>query len=236
MAEGIQGWHAGGEAALWADYLVEALVVDNQLQDFRNFLYIAWKHLNLPDPTPIQYDIAEYIQNGPKRRVVQAFRGVGKSWITSAYVCHQLLLDPSKNILVVSASKQRSDDFSTFTLRLINEMPILRHLKPLESQRNSKIAFDVGPAPASHAPSVVSKGITSQITGSRADLIVADDVESLNNSATQTMRDKLSEGIKEFDAVLKPDGNIVFLGTPQTESSIYAALPERGFKLSLIHI
>jgi hypothetical protein len=77
---------------------------------------------------------------------------------------------------------------------------------------------------------VVSKGITSQITGARADLIIADDVESLNNSATQMMRDKLSEGIKEFDAVLKPEGNILFLGTPQTESSIYSALQERGFK------
>lgn len=201
-----------------------------QLQDFRNFLYLCWDHLNLPNPTPIQYDIAEYIQHGPKRRVVQAFRGVGKSWITSAYVVWRLLLDPSLNILVVSASKQRSDDFSTFTLRLINEMPILKHLKPSDSQRNSKIAFDVAPAPASHAPSVVSKGITSQITGSRADLIIADDVESLNNSATQMMRDKLSEVIKEFDAVLKPDGAILFLGTPQTESSIYSVLPERGFK------
>ena len=106
---------------------------------------------------------------------------------------------------------------------------MLNHLIPNENQRNSKIAFDVGPAPASHAPSVVSKGITSQITGSRADLIVADDIESLNNSATQTMRDKLSEAIKEFDAVLKPDGNIVVLGTPQTESSLYSVLPERGF-------
>lgn len=191
---------------------------------------MAWDHLNLPDPTPIQYDIAEYIQNGPKRRVIQAFRGVGKSWITSAYVCHQLLLDPTKNILVVSASKQRADDFSTFTLRLITEMPVLRHLKPTESQRNSKIAFDVGPAPASHAPSVVSKGITSQITGARADLIIADDVESLTNSQTSTMRDRLSEAIKEFDAVLKPDGNILFLGTPQTEASIYTTLQERGFK------
>ena len=204
--------------------------VIEEIRDFRNFLYLAWARLNLPDPTPIQYDIADYIQNGPKRRVVQAFRGVGKSWITSAYVCHQLLLDPSKNILVVSASKVRADDFSTFTLRMIMEMPILKHLKPMDSQRNSKIAFDVGPAPASHAPSVVSKGITSQITGARADLIIADDVESLTNSATQMMRDKLSEAIKEFDAVLKPDGNILFLGTPQTESSIYAALPERGFK------
>ena len=204
--------------------------MNEQLQDFRNFLYLTWDHLNLPDPTPIQYDIADYIQNGPKRRVVQAFRGVGKSWITSAFVVHQLLLDPTKNILVVSASKQRADDFTTFTMRLVSDMPILRHLKPTESQRNSKIAFDVGPAPASHAPSVVSKGITSQITGARADLIIADDVESLSNSQTQMMRDKLSEAIKEFDAVLKPDGNILFLGTPQTESSIYAALPERGFK------
>lgn len=205
------------------------MVIPEAIKDFRNFLYLAWDHLGLPDPTPIQYDIAEFLQNGPKRRVIQAFRGVGKSWITSAYVCHQLLLDPSKNILVVSASKQRSDDFSTFTLRLISEMPMLNHLIPNENQRNSKIAFDVGPAPASHAPSVVSKGITSQITGSRADLIVADDIESLNNSATQTMRDKLSEAIKEFDAVLKPDGNIVVLGTPQTESSLYSVLPERGF-------
>ncbi len=202
----------------------------DQIKDFRNFLYLSWDHLNLPNPTPVQYDIAEYIQNGPKRRVVQAFRGVGKSWVTSAYVCHQLLMDPTKNILVVSASKQRADDFSTFTLRLITEMPILKHLKPTESQRNSKVAFDVGPAPASHAPSVVSKGITSQITGARADLIIADDVESLSNSQTQMMRDKLSEAIKEFDAVLKPDGNILFLGTPQTESSIYSALQERGFK------
>ena len=204
-----------------------------QLQDFRNFLYVCWKHLNLPDPTPIQYDIAKYIQYGPKRRCVEAFRGVGKSWITSAFVCHQLMLDPTKNILVVSASKQRADDFSTFTLRLIQEMECLKHLTPKDNQRNSKIAFDVGPAPASHAPSVTSKGITSQITGSRADLIVADDVESLNNSATQTMRDKLSEQVKEFDAVLKPDGHVIYLGTPQTEMSIYASLPERGYDVQI---
>lgn len=201
-----------------------------ELKDFRNFLYLVWDHLNLPEPTPVQYDIADWIQNGPKRRVVQAFRGVGKSWITSAYVVHQLLMDPTKNVLVVSASKLRADDFSTFTLRLINEMPLLQHLIPSDSQRNSKVAFDVGPAPASHAPSVVSKGITSQITGARADLIIADDVESMNNSQTQTMRDKLSEAIKEFDAVLKPNGAILFLGTPQTEGSIYTKLEDRGFK------
>ena len=196
-------------------------------------MFLVWDHLRLPDPTPIQYDIAEFVQNGPKRRIVEAFRGVGKSWITSAYVVHTLLLDPTKNILVVSASKQRADDFSTFTLRLIHEMPMLQHLRPKETQRNSKIAFDVGPAPASHAPSVVSKGITSQITGSRADLIIADDVESSNNSATITLRDKLAETVKEFEAVLKPGGDIIYLGTPQTEQSIYNLLSERGYTIRI---
>ena len=205
--------------------------VPEKLKDFRNFLYIVWKELNLPDPTKIQYEIADYMQGRDRRVIIEGFRGVGKSWICSAYVVHQLLLDPSKNILVVSASKTRADDFSTFTLRLIHELPILAHLRPNDKQRYSKISFDVGPAPASHAPSVKSLGITSQLTGSRADIIVADDVEVVSNSATQGMRDKLGEQVKEFDAILKPDADskVLFLGTPQSEDTIYNKLAERGY-------
>ena len=204
--------------------------IPTKLKDFRNFLYIVWKHLSLPKPTPIQFDIANFLQSKNKRIVINAFRGVGKSWITSAYVCHQLLLDPQQNILVVSASKNRADDFSTFTLRLINEIDILSHLIPSDAQRQSKISFDVKPARASHAPSVKSLGISGQLTGSRSGLIIADDVESANNSATMGMRDKLSEQVKEFESILKPDGRIVFLGTMQNEMSLYNTLPQRGYK------
>ncbi len=206
--------------------------VPDKLKDFRNFLYIVWKELNLPDPTTIQYEIADYMQKGDRRAIIEGFRGVGKSWICSAFVVHQLLLDPRRNILVVSASKTRADDFSTFTLRLIHELPLLAHLRPSEKQRFSKISFDVGPAPASHAPSVKSLGVTSQLTGSRADIIVADDIEVVGNSATQGMRDKLGEQVKEFDAIIKPDtdSKILFLGTPQCEDTIYNKLTERGYK------
>lgn len=205
--------------------------IDPRLKDFRNFLYMVWKHLNLPEPTPIQYDIAGYLQDDSRKRIIiEAFRGVGKSWVTSAFVCWTLLMNPQAKILVVSASKSRSDDFSIFTKRLINEMPILAHLIPRDDQRNSNIAFDVAPAKASHAPSVKSIGITGQLTGTRANLIVADDVESLNNSVTQVQREKLAEVVKEFDAVLAPGGRIVYLGTPQTEESIYLELEKRGYE------
>ena len=208
--------------------------MDKRINNFKNFLFLCWKHLNLPEPTPIQYDIADFLQSKEKRIVIEAFRGVGKSWITSAYVCHQLLLNPQRNILVVSASKTRADDFSTFTQRLISEMPMLQHLIPRDNQRHSKISFDVAPATASHAPSVKSMGISGQMTGSRADIIIADDVESANNSQTQLMRDRLSETVKEFDAIIKPEiGRTIFLGTPQNEMSLYNSLGERGFKTKI---
>jgi hypothetical protein len=60
--------------------------------------------------------------------------------------------------------------------------------------------------------------------------LVADDLEVPNNSMTQMMREKLAQGIKEFDAVLKPGGKVVFLGTPQTEQSIYGVLEGRGYR------
>ena len=200
-----------------------------KLIDFRVFLTLVWRHLNLPDPTPIQLDIALYLQHGPRRKIIEAFRGVGKSWITAAYVVWKLRQNPNLKFMVLSASKDRADNFTTFCLRLINEIPILQCLIPRADQRCSKLSFDVGPARADHAPSVTSKGIFSQITGGRADEIIADDVEVMNNSFTQAMRDKLSEAVKEFDAILKPGGIITYLGTPQTELSLYNQLPDRGY-------
>lgn len=207
--------------------------------DFRKFLYVCWLTVGLPEPTKVQYDIAYFLQYGGQpedgskvsRRMIQAFRGVGKSWITSAYCCWLLLRNPDEKILVVSASKVRSDDFSIFTKRLIFEVPVLRHLLAKDDQRNSNVAFDVGPAKPAHAPSVKSVGITGQLTGSRATRIIADDIESLNNSLTQTQRDKLGEVIKEFDAIIQPDkaAEVTYLGTPQSEESLYNKLPERGY-------
>lgn len=202
-------------------------------EDFRYFLWLVWQHLLLPVPTWVQYDIADYLQHGPRRLIIEAFRGVGKSWITSAYVCWRLLRNPQVKIMVVSASKERADQFSTFTLRLIMEMPILNHLAPRADQRQSKIAFDVGPSRPDHSPSVKSVGIFGQLTGGRADEIIADDVEVPNNSETQSMRDKLSERVKEFDAVLKPGGTVKYLGTPQTEESLYNELPQRGYAVRI---
>lgn len=201
------------------------------LDDFRVFLRQVWDFLGLPEPTPVQNSLAWYLQHGPRRRMIQGFRGVGKSWITVAFVLWSLLLDPDKKIMVVSANESTASDFTDFCFQLIEGMDILQHLAPKPHQRRSKEKFDVGPARESKDPSVKSVGIKGQLTGSRADIVVADDIEVPKNSLTHVMREQVAELVKEFDAVLKPDGHVVYLGTPQVEASLYNRLPSRGYEI-----
>ena len=201
--------------------------------DFRNFLYIVFKAIELPEPTPLQYDIANTLQGNEKRLIIEAFRGCGKSYITAAFVIWCLMKDPQLNILVVSASKSKSDDNTQFIKKVIHKIPFLSHLKSAKGQRDKANEFDVGPAKASQSASVRSMGINSQLAGGRADIILADDVEGTNNSQTELKRERLLKLCEEFESIIKPEGNtkIIFLGTPQTEATIYNKLSKKGYRL-----
>jgi len=202
-------------------------------EDFRVFLTLVWRELDLPKPTRAQLAIADYLQHGPKRLQISAFRGVGKSWITAAFVLWTLFVDPDRKIMVISASKERADNFSIFCQKLILDIDWLNHLGPKDSdQRWSRISFDVGPAKPHQAPSVKSVGITGQMTGSRAHLLVFDDVEVPSNSCTDLQREKLLQLVTEGESILTPDDDarILFLGTPQSTFTIYRKLAERSYK------
>ena len=201
-------------------------------QDFKLFLQALWHELHLPPPTRAQYAIADYLQTGPKRLQIQAFRGVGKSWITGAFVLWTLFNDPERKIMIISASKERADNMSIFLQKLIIETPWLTFLRPKsDDSRWSRISFDVNCSPH-QAPSVKSVGITGQLTGSRADLMILDDVEVPGNSMTEFMREKLLQLCTEAESILTPknDSRIMYLGTPQTTFTIYRKLAERSYR------
>ena len=83
----------------------------SKLTDFRNFLYITWKHLNLPQPTKIQYDIADYIANGDSRIIISAFRGINASVIGLLIAA---LYDP-----IILTSLQSYYDFALILISFI---------------------------------------------------------------------------------------------------------------------
>ena len=203
-------------------------------KDFVAFLFVVWAALGLPKPTKCQIDMARTLADGSRKKfILQAFRGIGKSFITCAYVVWLLWNNPQLKILIVSASKDRADNNSIFIKSIINLLPFLHSLKPEAGQRDSVVSFDVGGATPDASPSVKSVGITGQLTGSRADVIIADDVEVVSNSSTQGARDKLWTLVQEFAALLKPldSSRVIYLGTPQTEMTLYKELEDnRGYE------
>lgn len=203
--------------------------------DFRNFCHHLWMELDLPPLTPVQNDIAHYLQYGPRRLQVSAFRGVGKSYLTAAFVVWLLWKDRELKIMVVSAGKERADTFAIFVRNIIKNTPLFKHMEPDKTagERATQNIFDIHGCKPSGSPSVKSVGISGQLTGSRADVIIADDIEIVSNSATNDLREKLARLVTEFDAVLKPNGRTIYLGTPQTEMSLYNVLYQRGYDMKI---
>jgi hypothetical protein len=203
---------------------------------FRNYLRDLWKHLQLPPPTHTQLEIADYMQFGPKRQMVQAFRGVGKSYMAAGLVSWGWLWNPQLRNVTVSATQDFANELAQFVHQIVATFPLIQYLQPTPKQRQSVLAYDVALANPDKSPSLKSLGIMSQLAGSRADRIIVDDVEVPKNSFTHELRQKLSNQIRELGgALLKPtdDARVLYLGTPQTEQTIYKDLVNRGYDIRI---
>lgn len=211
------------------------LTLQDIKKHFTNYLLAKWKWLGLSKPTNLQNEIAEYYQHGPDKKIIMGFRGVAKSWIVCSYAEWKWLNDREYRMMLVSANQDMADEKSMFIKRCIEQFDLLSGLRwPGSTMPDlwTNVKFNVYGAQPSAAPSMKSIGITGQLTGSRANEIIPDDVEVPSNSATADQRDKLFKRVSEFVDIIVPGGTITYLGTPQTEESIYNRLEtERDFKV-----
>ena len=204
----------------------EDILLQKLVTNFPTYLNYVYSHIGLPNMTPLQERISELLGESHDRFILEAARGTGKSYIGAIYTTWRLLRNVDEKILIVSASGPKAIEIATFVRSLFEQVPLLQHLRPGPTDRDSVLSFDVAGSKVSIAPSVAAVGITSQITGRRATFILADDVEVPSNSMTELMREKLIARTAEFEALLIPDmpSNILFLGTPQSMESIYNKL------------
>lgn len=148
----------------------------------------------------------------------------------------RLWKNPQLKIVIVSANETFATEIATFIKQIINHPAgddLWPELRSRAGQRTSAMAFDVGAAEETpdKSPSVKAMGITGQLTGSRADILISDDVEVPKNSATETMRELLKLRTEEYAALMKTGGQTetIYLGTPQTQESVYRDLPRKGY-------
>lgn len=189
-----------------------------------------------PDLNRMQADILRFLFNGHKYRMIMAQRGQAKTTLTAIYCAFMLIHKPHYRIIVFSQNAKRAKEIAGWVIKIFNAMPILECLRPdkYAGDRSSIESFDIHWLFRGNdkSPSVACYSIESGAQGARADIIIADDIESLQNSRTTTGRDWLMEQTLEFESI-NQYGDIIYLGTPQSVESIYNWLPSRGYKVRI---
>lgn len=184
----------------------------------------------------IQIDIGKYLQYGPQNLMVQAQRSQAKSTIVAIFAIWCLLHDPKYRILVVSAGGDVAAEIANWAIQIIMNWEILECMRPDRNHgdRASAKAFDVHwqLKGAEKSPSVACIGITANMQGRRADLLIPDDIESSKNGLTEIQREQLQHLSRDFTSICQK-GRICYMGTPQTVDSIYNALPGRGYNIRI---
>lgn len=203
---------------------------------FADFYYDVSTEVLGFECTDIQLDIADFLETGDPYRMIQAQRGQAKTTITACYAVWRLIHDPKTRVLIVSAGDNMATQIAYWIIQIISNMPELECMRPDTSlgDRSSVKAFDVHRTLKGYdkSPSVACLGITANMQGYRADVLIADDIESTKNSQTATQRERLAHLTKDFTSI-NQSGDIIYLGTPQSNDSVYNSLPSRGFKVRI---
>ena len=204
--------------------------------DFKDFLYDAMTELMGFACTDVQLDIGDYLQDGPRYSMIQAQRSQAKSTIVAMFAVWSLIHNPKERILIISAGADVAMEIANWVIQIIMNWDILECMRPdrQHGDRASAKAFDIHwqLKGVEKSPSVACIGVTANMQGRRADLLVPDDIESSKNGLTEIQRQHLIHLSRDFTSICQT-GRIVYLGTPQTNDSIYNTLPGRGYDIRI---
>jgi hypothetical protein len=201
-------------------------VSEQQPADLVEFAWIWNTRAGLPTP-PLHRRVLRWLEDalaaGDRRLLLMAFRGAGKSTLVGLFCAWRLYRLPDTRILVLAADHALATRMVATVRRILARHPLCGTLLP-EGNEGSWAAdrFTVERPAVLRDASMMAAGITGNITGSRAELIICDDVEVAGNCDTPAKREDLRERLHETGFVLTPDGTMLFVGTPHCAESLYA--------------
>ena len=155
-------------------------------------------------------------------RLLQVFRGAGKSHLIALYVVFLLVQDPNTTIIVMSAKNELAADNARHIRRVIEQNPFAKHLKGADKWTDSK--FYVQRSQNTRNASVACSSLESDNVGTRCDIMIIDDLETDKNSVTEKQRTDMRAAIAEFMTIAKKQRT--YIGTPHAVDSIYTHLQE----------
>lgn len=187
---------------------------------------ILWNKLQgLPTPA-LHLVISRWLYRrwlaGDRRLLLMVFRDAGKSTLVGLFAAWLLTGNPNLRILIIAAEQMLANKMSRNIRRIIELHPAATHLLERRPEHWATDQFTVRRTRNHRDPSVLARGLSGNITGTRADIVICDDVEVPNTCGTAASRDELRQRLGEIAFVLVPTGLQLYVGTPHSYYSIYA--------------
>ena len=203
---------------------------DQQKVGFGAFLD-AWNARQGMDTPELHKRIAQWLEErwgeGETRILLMAFRAAGKSTIVGVFAAWLLYRRPDLRILVLAAEGALARKMVRNVKRIIERHPYTQGMKPKRTDQWAADYFTVERGPETRDPSMLARGVMSNFTGSRADVVICDDVEVPNTCGTVEKREELRNRLREMAYVLVAGGSQIYVGTPHTYYSVYADVPRK---------
>jgi hypothetical protein len=193
----------------------------------RSFLsfVLMWNALQGHGTPALHGQIVEWLGRawgaGLRRLLLMVFRGAGKSTIVGLFCAWLLSRNPDLRILVLSADHALASKMTRTIRRIVGVHPATQHLVP-DADEWSADRFTVRRTAVLRDPSLLARGIGGNVTGSRCDVLICDDVEVPATAETPGRRETLRAALRELSFVLVPEGLHLYVGTPHCYESIYA--------------
>ena len=196
----------------------------NEKLDFVSFLNDWNRRLEMRVPKH-HIRMAKWLESiyysDKKRGLLMSFRSSGKSTIVGVFCAWLLYKNPNIRILVVAADTTLARKMVRNVRRIIELNPLLADICPKKKNEWAAGSFTVQRTAELRDPSMLAVGLMSNAVGSRADVIIYDDVEVPKTCSTYQKRVELREKLLEYNFILVPDGMQIFIGTPHTVETIY---------------
>lgn len=172
--------------------------------------------------------ICDWLERFERLGVLMALRGGAKSNILGCYIAYRLWKDRNYHVLVQGADNPITRKVSRHAKEVIRRHPWLRNERMANPEDWSTERFSVLGNDDPRDPSCAAYGILSNVTSSRANEAINDDVEVPKNISSPDLREKLRERLDEQTHILVPGGRKLFVGTPHTHDSLYEQLEKEG--------
>jgi len=185
------------------------------------WIWMNLLQLELPRHHRAMCCFLERLWQNEKKGLLMAFRASGKSTLVGLFCAWLLRQNPNLRILIVAADHTLAKKMVQHIKRIIMQHPLCQDMKPDRPEEWASDCLSVRCSSTGRDPSVLARGLGSNLTGCRADIIICDDVEVPKTCDTGPKRQELRHKLGELEYVLTPNGMMLYIGTPHTQETLY---------------